>query len=336
MRKSFRLFAVAATAVIGAGAMAMFTGCTSDYPEVTITYEFEGTEYEVAYTLSRTGAPSTVQHFIELAETGYYNGTVIHDYQSNALYGGGYTWDPQAENGEGGLVEKDYWAELRKYEQENDYTFTQTVFAKGADMASALTALAAEGGSYTAGGKTYTAADTEIPLYTVYGEFSANGVTANSKTYTHGQKGVLVMYYTGNGDDPTRVATKRADGGENNKNEAGKPVETQQGSSYKTNCATSLFYTWTSASGGSTLDANYAAFGLVKDFAQMQALLDAISDYITEKSSEDAEYSFTQEEHIRNVNQYDPIDRVRNAGISAEYEVPKSPITIKSVTVDKY
>ncbi len=334
MKKSFRLLAIAATAAIGLGSVALFAGCTTDNPEITITYEFNGNEYKVEYKLSRKGAPTTVQHFIELAETGYYNGTIIHDYQSNALYGGGYRWDPEAEENQQGLVEKDYWTELRNYEAANGYIYTQSVYANGADMASYLSSLQT---GYTAGGTAYSASDTQIPLYTLYGEFSNNGVTANSKTYTHNQRGIIAMYYTDNGEDATRVATRRSDGGENNKNDEGKPEETQQGSSYKTNCATSLFYTFTAASGGSSLDAKYAAFGVTKDFAQMQALLDAIDEYTDSLPAEEGEEaSFTEEVHIGNVNQYDPIDRVRNSGISADYNVPKSPIVIKSVTVDKY
>ena len=43
-----RVVAVGTTALIAAGAMAMFAGCTtSNNPEVTITYTFNGEDYKV-------------------------------------------------------------------------------------------------------------------------------------------------------------------------------------------------------------------------------------------------------------------------------------------------
>lgn len=321
MKRSFRLFAIAATAVIGVGSLTMLAGCTTDNPEVTITYEFNGEEYEVAYRLSRKGAPQTVQHFIELADAGYYNATVIHDYRDGFLYGGGYVLDGSE------LTEKNYWEELQKYEKEHDFKFTQTVFANGADMSGYFT----QYGGYTVAGESFTASDTRVPLYTVHGEFGGNGVEPNSKTIKH-QKGVLAMYYTGKGSDDTRVRTVRTDGGANNNKQP-----EQDGDPYKTNCATSLFYTWTGTSGGTAMDEQYATIGLVIDYADLQALLDAISDYTAELDVAEGETpSFTETITFHNVNQYDPIDHVRNAGISAEYNVPVSPITVKTVKVNKY
>ena len=82
-----RVFAVGTTALVAVGSVAMFAGCTtSNNPEVTITYTFNGEDYEVDYILSRIDAPRTVQHFIELADAGFYDGLVVHDYRSNALY----------------------------------------------------------------------------------------------------------------------------------------------------------------------------------------------------------------------------------------------------------
>ena len=209
MKKSLRVFAVLSTVAIGAASVALFAGCDTDTPEVTITYEFNNTEYEVEYVLSRKGSPQTVQHFIELADAGYYDGTVIHDYQNNGIfvYGGAYVY-----NSEGELEEKDYWKELRDYEKENGFTFTQTVFATGKDIAKYL----GEAGEYVAGGKSYNADSEKVPLYTLHGEFSGNGVTSNSKTYRHNMRGVLAMAYTDKGSDSTSVRTVRSDGGANN------------------------------------------------------------------------------------------------------------------------
>lgn len=298
----------------------MFAGCTSKHPVVTITYTFRDREYAVEYELSRLSAPQTVQHFIELADAGYYDGTVIHDYQSDGffLYGGGYTLD-----GNGELVEKDYWSELMRLEKEKGITFTQTVFAKGADMSAYFRSLS---GDYVAGGVSYTVSDEKIPLYTLHGEFNGNGVLPNQKSYRQNVAGTLVMYYMEKGTNSTPyVGSMRTDGGDNNNGEAYQPV-----SSYRTNSATSLFYTFTASGDRTDLDENYCAFGRTMNFSQLQALLDAIGEY-----AESMEDGFTEEREMR-LNQHDPMDAVRNGGFTATYQVPREPITVKSVKVNKY
>ncbi len=302
MKKSHRFFAILSATALSVAAIAAFTGCETNHPEITITYEFNNTEYEVEYILSRKGAPQTVCHFIELADAGYYDGTIIHDYVSDGvfLYGGGYTWDDSQSELEKKLVEKDYWSELKEYEQENNYEFTQSVFT-----------VDGEG------------------TYTLYGEFSDNGCKPNSQTYSHSYTlypGALVMYYTDKGTDTTRVDVTRSDDGSK-----------QTGSMYKYNCATSLFYTWTGTGSRTDLDSSYSVFGCTKDFTALQELLDAIAEY-TENNLTGEEETFTEELTVKNVNQYDPINGglISNAKIPATYNVPVEPIYIKSVKVNKY
>ena len=294
MKKFFRALAVTATAVIAGASLMAFTACETDKPEVTITYNFNGTDYKVEYELSRTGAPATVRHFIELADAGYYNGTVIHDYQNSGafLYGGGYVIGDDGE-----LEEKDYWSEVKKLE-ENGNEFTQTVYTE----------------------------DNE-PLYTVYGEFKANGVTPNTKSYKQNKAGTLVMYYMDKGSDTTRVGTVRADGGSNNDGE-----NFQTGSEYKYNSATSLFYTYASTTSRTDLDENYCAFGRTKDFDQLEKLITAVNDYAAGFDEEDP--FFVEKEIV--LNQHDPFVLVRDAKVPAYYSVPSVPITIVSVKVTKY
>lgn len=307
VKKSHRLFAVAAAAALSVVSIAAFAGCETNNPEITITYEFNGTEYEVDYILSRKGAPQTVRHFIELSDAGYYDGTVIHNYQSSGafMYGGGYTWNADADSLEDQLVERDYWSWVKAYEEENDYKFTQSVYYA------------------------------DEPTYTVYGEFSENGCTDNSQKYAHSYSlsaGALVMYYTDKGSDNTRVEVVRSDNGSNNEGES-----SQWGNYYKYNCATSLFYTWTGTGSRADLDSLYCVFGHAKDFSQLQDILDAVSDYETTYLTGDEE-SFTEELTVDNVNQYDPINNglVSNAKIPGTYNVPVVPIYIKSVKVTKY
>lgn len=292
MRKLFRGITIAATMLVGSCSLLAFAGCDTKYPEVTITYEFNGKKYEVDYVLTRNGAPQTVQHFLELADAGFYDDTVIHDYQDGGLYihGGGYTLD---EDGE--LEEIDYWTKVKELESAKNMTFTQTVF-RGAERE---------------------------PLYTLRGEFSANGVTKNNKSYYHNQKGTLVMYYMdkGQNSDSTRVSTLQNDGKDYREQEL-----------YSYNSATSMFYTYTSSISNSKLDAQYCAFGRTKDYEQLEALISAVNEVSEARDSENP-FIITK---AMTLNQHDPFTEVRDAKIQTEYNVPDIPIIIKSVKVKKY
>ena len=100
------------TILAGTGMVAsltMFSACTTNRPQVEIHISFNGESYTLAYRLYRKLAPSTVQHFIELAENGYYDGLCVHDYQADSrMYTGGYTYDANV-SANGGLVEKNYF-----------------------------------------------------------------------------------------------------------------------------------------------------------------------------------------------------------------------------------
>ena len=312
MKKTMRRFlSVASAAIISAGAIAMFAACTSSEPEVTICYEFNGKEYEVEYVLSRSDAPKTVQHFIELADAGYYDGTCIHDYTSTALYGGGYYMNEQNE-----LTEKDYFAVVRELEKAGN-EFTQTVW--------------------------YGAAKT--PLYTVYGEFTDNGVDNEAKRVNVHSKGALVMYYTDKTASAKNINVKveRNDKGDNNEGTG------EQELRYATNSATSLFYTYLGTT-SSALDKKYAVFGMVKDFDSLQELLDAVKDEAPDDDpeTEEDESLVTKEEtktldtldHRATVDVFegvaDAFETVRKSGTVATFNVPREPIVIKSVKVTKY
>lgn len=302
MKKNFlrRAVAVGATALIAVSSVAMFAGCkTSNNPEVTITYTFNGKDYAVDYVLSRVDAPKTVQHFIELADAGFYDGLVIHDYQDYTLKTGGY----RLENGN--LSEVNYLEEVKRLEEEKGITFTQSVWADE---------------------------ERTIPLYSVYGEFSANGVEQeNGKEYVH-SKGALVMYYTpkkGQGGTDEQVWVQRADGGaDNDGNE-------YQRLGYEYNSITSLFYTFTGES-RSESDSVYCVIGKAKNYTdQMEnGLLAAITEYEDTLGEDD---SFTTALKNQPLNTYDYFRDVQTAGLTADYAAPLvMPITVKSVKVTKY
>lgn len=301
MKKNFlrRAVAVGATALIAVSSVAMFAGCTtSNNPEVTITYTFNGKDYAVDYVLSRVDAPKTVQHFIELADAGFYDGLVIHDYQDYTLKTGGY----KLENGQ--LVEVDYLTTVKALEADGA-SFTQSVWADE---------------------------ERTIPLYSVYGEFSANGVEQeNGKEYVHSE-GALVMYYTpkkGQGGTDEQVWVQRADGGaDNDGNE-------YQRLGYEYNSITSLFYTFTGESRTES-DSVYCVIGKAKNYTEQmeEGLLAAISEYEDTLEEED---SFTTELKNQPLNRYDYFRNVQTAGLTADYAAPiLMPITVKSVKVTKY
>ena len=61
------VFACAATA----------TACETARPQVEMKIEFNGETYTLEYELYRKIAPTTVSHFIWLADNGYYDGLCV-------------------------------------------------------------------------------------------------------------------------------------------------------------------------------------------------------------------------------------------------------------------
>ena len=300
---------LAGAAILSLGTLGMFAGCTSNHPEVTVTYDFDGKTYEVEYVLSRTDAPKTVKHFIELADAGYYDydeetdtGFCIHDYTEEYLLTGGY----KLSGGE--LEEVDYFSILRDLEEKTGKMFTQSVWQTGG------TAAHPEKGE---------------ALYTLYGEGKLS-LEHGSREYRH-KKGALVMYYTDKGNFSGQVTVERSDKGKYND---GEPLHYE---GYAANSATSQFYTWLSSTNPSERS-QYIVFGMAKDYeGQLEdGLLKAISDYIDAHKTDD-EYSFTETQENVRLNKYDPFADIRRGDVTATFETPVSePILIRSVRVTKY
>lgn len=324
-----RTLAIVSASALCALSVGLFAGCTTDYPEITITYTFNDVDYEVDYTLSREATPRTVQHFIDLADAGYYDGTCIHNYSANFLYGGGYYFD------DGELTAKDYYTEVKKIEAEKgeDY-FEQSVYLNDS-----------------------TAPDNKGEgLYTVYGEMWDNGYQyTGSRGYSH-TTGALVMYYSytyaeeGNNSPYTsKVTIARADGGA--AREDGKLYQQQP---YLYNSATSLFYTFTGEN-RSDLNQQYCVFGMAKYYSKQMTgedgLLTAIDEYIGGLSTEES-FTETSERFSVNPNEHE-LEEEGYSGLYSEkvraffsnakstrkitYDTPtEMPIIIKSVKVNKY
>ena len=312
-----RIAAAFTAAVIGAGAICMFAACTSDHPQVTITYTFNGNDYAVGYELSREDAPETVQHFIELADAGFYDGTVIHNYDTNFLYGGGYTIE------EGMLQEKDYFTFVKEYEEEHDYKFTQTVF------------------------KT----DGTTPLYTVVGEFPDAGRGPETSHLFH-TKGALVMYYNSFKNFSYDVLVERADGGKGND---GEKMDRKSYLYNSTTSLFYTFLGQTDfdrdqsyAVLGKTnldLDDAYAVFGKTKDYdGELAPLIDAVNAY-SEGLDEGKPFAtpyadFPETLYLFSLVQKgdDDFEALQKNSVEAEdFNTPLDmPIVVTSVKVTKY
>ena len=174
--KRFLGCALAACSVVAcAGTL---TACETSNPEVEMKIEFNDKTYTLNYKLYRKVTPATVEHFLWLVDGGFYNNTVIHDYDAGALklYGGLYEYNTEEEGDY--YVDKSYAAFCEKYADK----FPASVFLH-------------EG---------------EDPLYTVYGEFSNNKFGVNSGLIKE-DFGTLSMYYHAK-DTDSRVYVKRADG----------------------------------------------------------------------------------------------------------------------------
>ncbi len=169
---------VSATLALSAvfASVGLFSACETAHPEVQITLSFNNQDYTLDYTLYRKLAPATVEHFLTLAENGYYDGLCVHDYADSRMYTGGYSYQDGAANG--GLIYKNYYEIAKSY-------IPQTVWQ---DQAKTL------------------------PTYTLYGEFSDNKFSVKNNGHLVESFGSLTMYYTEKEDCEDSVYVQRSDG----------------------------------------------------------------------------------------------------------------------------
>jgi cyclophilin family peptidyl-prolyl cis-trans isomerase len=241
--------------------------------------------------------PQTVQHFIELASNNFFDNTIIHDYETNYWYGGGYSYVADGENGytesyeDGNLLDeyiKDNSLESKYY---ND-------MFKGGKLTPSVY-LEHIGGNY------------QTALATLIGEFSSNNHTIEKNALTSGY-GNLSMYYTSKTTTKHVYLDKTGTDG------------TLLGD-YKYNSATSIFRIQVGS--GTSTDSTHAVFGVLKDTTVLDDLVEAIEDYI-----DDLDGDFTKN-CTANVDLY---DEVEEGGVTDTYTMTKLPIVIQTVKVTKY
>ena len=245
--KFVKAVAVALAAVCMLGCALMFTGCESRYPEITMRISFNGESYELRYKLSRDLYSQTVAHYLELIDLGYFDGTVIHDYQSDRLIGGGYTY-ADMENGDAveDLTACDYDAATT--DAEGNVTLENVTVWADADRTQATNRL--------------------------HGETSANGFSIESGNGLRNRFGTLGAYtYVGTGEKNIVYYAKSSDNGYGS-------------SEYYKNSFTSMFYIYTSTTSSTERNYCVFA-ELADDASEdaLNELLDAIDAYTEDLES---------------------------------------------------
>ena len=297
-----RLAHIACAALIAGTAycMTFMAGCSNAHPEAQITISFDEQDYVLNYKLYRNMYPQTVQHFIELTQNGFYDGTIIHNYQSNYLYGGGYdyevagtTYEEAYQEGEASM--RDYYDAASK---EEEYA-TLADPAKGKITPSVYTTI--DDGKYV------------NPLNTLIGEFTSNQHKIDNgalkQTY-----GCLTMYYTAKSSDVVKNKRVYLD-------KYGSAFGVQ--GDYTYNSATSLFRIYTSNPQTPSSLSAYCIFGTLKNTSALDNLKSAISSKSVTSTSVKI-YVDNKDEFLgANSNE-------------ATYSMASKPIVIKSVKITKY
>ena len=246
--KVAKVLSVAIAAVLLFGCTFLFTACESKRPEITVRISFRGEEYNLRYQLYRNLYSQTVAHYIELIDLGYYDNTVIHDYQGDRIVGGGYT-----------------------------YTVDGNVDMSG-DVLDDLTALDYDGATKDADGNVTLSditvwKDSERTVATnrLHGEIASNGFSIDNDTGLSNTFGALGTYSYVSNKEKTLVTYKQSS------------RDGYASSEYYKNSTTSMFYIYTSTSAASA--SNFCVFGKLADTDSETALNDlltAISEYQTE------------------------------------------------------
>ena len=280
-----------------------FVGCETKRPEISMKITFNGETYELEYVLYRNMYPQTVAHYLELIDMGYYDGTVIHDYQSSRMVGGSYE-DKGQDFSQNDLGADDYAAVLKDYDA----------------------ATKDENGNVTLENVSVWADENKETAYnTLYGEFSANGFTVKNNGLTNRLGAIGTYYYTPirtTGDAPRVWVQLNSDNS----------MDTRP---YSYNSATSMFYLYTGSSG---TDTQYCTFGLLKDSGDeetFQSLLDAIEEYTLETlngGDEEGTEVFTTEVPRTIEDEY--WDESSYEDVT--FNVPRAKIVIEEVRVLKY
>ena len=288
------------------------SACTVEtkHPEAKITYEFNGKTYDVNYTLYRNMYPHTVKRFIELADSGFYNGTIIHDYQTNDWFAGGYEYNAEAystlSSNESQMSEYfEAWSKEDAFVQLfNDGKLSYSVY---------------ENRGYDSKNNETVSSDDALP--TVMGEFYNNIRQDIDNGRLTQEYGCLKMYYYAKETTkkvyvtPTKNEIIMAD--------------------YKNNSATSLFAVQTGSSSAYS-ENDYAVFAKLNGTDAFDDFVDAVRAYITDNHVGTASEFYNVTQVRVDNNEYFSDKLEADKGTEVSFNVPTTPIIIKTVKITKY
>lgn len=274
------------------------TGCKNDgHAEAEITIEYDGVSYVLEYTMYRNMYPQTVQHFIELADNGFYNNTIIHDYQTSNWYGGGYKYVESDEEDAKASYSYAYANDsLLEYLESNS---KEKEYDTLADPAKGIITPSVYGDLRD--GKLAN------PYKTLIGEFSSNQHKIENGALKNSY-GALKFYYT----------TISADEGKKHVylDKQGSPLGVM--GEYRYNSATSLFTIQTGTSTAS--DSTHCIFATLDNTDTLKSLRTAV----------------TKNYEYEDVKAYVYDELLGTNKVEATYRIRLKPIIVRSVRITKY
>lgn len=305
LSKIFICAAIAGTV----GVAATSAGCSieTDHPTVEITYEFNREFYTLEFKMYRNMYPNTVRHFIELADSGFYNETIIHDWEEQDWIGGGYSYNAaDYASGVNGEDLAQYFIDNSK--EEEYYEKARTV----------LTPTVYGNKQYNDG---VWSVDTDTALATLIGEFSGNINQEIEQGALSASYGCLKMFYYGK-ETSQHVYVQPAT--------AKSAIDAQ----YKNNCATSLFALQVD-SASSYSATRYCVFATVTDESALADFNDAITTHMNAAyGSSSSGYYLSPNVTVDTHEEYS--DKSEDSDREETFRTPKTPIVIKTVKVTKY
>lgn len=288
-----------------AGITVAASACTVEtaHPAVRITVEFNQEEYELDYTLYRNMYPNTVRHFIELADNGFYNDMLIHDYGTQDWLTGGYAYNEQDYTS--ASTAQNFADYLERYSKEEGYI---SLFEAGKLTSTVFSNINPEN-------------DTLVdPLPTLIGEFSNNVGQEIENGALNSEYGSLKMIYY------SKTTTQKV---------YVLPTEDQPiMADYKTNCATSIFSMQVGSSTGYSAS-NYCVFGRVSDVSTLDELIEAVQDYLeTQNGTSISDQTRSITVAVDGFEEFS--NEAGDVNIEQTFRLARTPIIIKSVKVTKY
>lgn len=345
----FKKFIITMSLALAVGVSASTAACTVETkrPRARITFEFvtgeTAKEYVLDYDLYRNMYPNTVRHFIELSKAGYYDNTVVHDYESGEWFTGMYSYDKDAYSaavaGDSGSVGEYFSAHSKEsgyMELFNGGKLTPTVYSnapfktdkKGNIVYVDKNGKVVDGG--TAGASPVRVIDKNYAMPSLIGEFKSNIEQEILNGALSATSGSLKMFYYPSASSDSASKSKVFV-----TPTAGDPYHTD----VKTNSATSAFSVQVGSSTNS--ENNYCVFGKVRDADALEEFKNAVADYFEDTYGSDAR---TVKNSNVGVTVYEPTsDGKQNADgkyfnsrqVEVEFELPKAAIRIVSVKITK-